>query len=91
MKAELVLVYKVWTEKVEQRILSSERTKEILKNTCLNIKNTQGIILHNDLGSQYTNHTFESSLSCHKKRYRTSLKPNYKNMEALTIIRECLL
>ena len=32
---------------------------EAVRNACLNIKNTNGIILHSDLGSQYTITEFE--------------------------------
>ena len=36
---------------------------EAVKNACLNVKDTKGIILHSDLGSQYTSQTFENYLS----------------------------
>ena len=34
-----------------------------VENACLNVRNTEGIILHSDLGSQYTSQTFEECLS----------------------------
>lgn len=36
---------------------------EVVKNACLNVKDTKGIILHSDLGSQYTSREFEEYLS----------------------------
>ena len=40
----------------------AELAVEAVKNACLNVKDTQGIILHSDLGSQYTSLVFESCL-----------------------------
>ena len=31
-----------------------------IKNACLNVKNTKGILLHSDLGVQYTSWAFEN-------------------------------
>lgn len=36
---------------------------EAVKNACLNVKDTKRIILHSDLGSQYTSREFEQYLS----------------------------
>ena len=36
---------------------------QAIKNACLNVKDTKGIILHSDLGSQYTSQMFEDYLS----------------------------
>ena len=33
-----------------------------VNNTCLNVKDTKGILLHSDLGTQYTSHAFEKYL-----------------------------
>lgn len=43
--------------------MTAELALEAVKNACLNVRNTQGIILHTDLGSQYTNQASESYLS----------------------------
>lgn len=43
--------------------MSAELTIEVVKIACLNVKDTKGVLLHSDLGSQYTSHTFESCLT----------------------------
>lgn len=43
--------------------MTAELAAEAVKNACLNVNDTRGIILHSDLGSQYTSQTFESYLS----------------------------
>lgn len=43
--------------------MTSELAVKAVKNACLNIKDTKGIILHSDLGTQYTNRLFEDYLS----------------------------
>ena len=45
--------------------MTVELAVEAVKSACLNVKDTQGIILHSDLGSQYTSQTFERYLSRH--------------------------
>ena len=45
--------------------MTADLALEAVKNACLNVKNTAGIIIHSDLGSQYTSDLFESYL---KKR-----------------------
>ena len=47
-----------------------------MENACLNVKITEGIILHSDLGSQYTSQLFESYLSNAKMRHSFSRKGN---------------
>lgn len=42
--------------------MTAELAVEAVKNACLNVRNTQGILLHSDLGSQYTSQTFENYL-----------------------------
>ena len=42
--------------------MTAELAVEAVKNACLNVKDTQGIILHSDLGSQYTSQLFENFL-----------------------------
>ena len=41
------------------RTMTAELALEAVKNACLNVSNTEGIILHSDLGSQYTGDLFE--------------------------------
>lgn len=43
--------------------MTAELAVEAVKNACLNVKDTSGIILHSDLGSQYTSMAFEGCLS----------------------------
>ena len=43
--------------------MTAELAVEAVKNACLNIRDTKGITLHSDLGSQYTSQIFESYLS----------------------------
>ncbi len=43
--------------------MTAELAVEAVKNACLNVKDTAGIILHSDLGSQYTSTAFENSLA----------------------------
>lgn len=43
--------------------MTAELAVEAVRNACLNVKDTKGIILHSDLGSQYTSQAFESYLS----------------------------
>lgn len=43
--------------------MTAELALEAVKNACLNVKNTEGIILHSDLGSQYTSNLFEGYLA----------------------------
>lgn len=42
--------------------ITAELAVKAVKNACLNAKNTNGIILHSDLGSQYTSSIFENYL-----------------------------
>ena len=42
------------------RNMTAALALEAVKNACLNVKNTTGIILHSDLGSQYTCRLFEN-------------------------------
>ena len=41
--------------------ITAELATQAVKNACLNIKDTEGIILHSDLGSQYTSEEFEAN------------------------------
>lgn len=42
--------------------MTAELAIEAVKNACLNVRETKGIILHSDLGSQYTSQSFEKFL-----------------------------
>ncbi|WP_337955049.1 DDE-type integrase/transposase/recombinase, partial [Garciella nitratireducens] len=42
--------------------MSARLAVKAVKNACLNVKNTKNIILHSDLGTQYTSHIFEDYL-----------------------------
>jgi putative transposase len=43
--------------------MSAEMAVRAVKNACLNVKVTEGILIHSDLGTQYTSKTFEDYLS----------------------------
>lgn len=43
--------------------MTAELALQAVKNACLNVKDTKGIILHSDLGSQYTSQLFENFIS----------------------------
>ena len=43
--------------------MTAELAVQAVKNACLNVKDTKGILLHSDLGSQYTSQMFEEYLS----------------------------
>ena len=66
--------------------MTAELAVEAVKNACLNAKDTSGIILHSDLGSQYTSMAFEGCLSERGILHSLSRKGNpYDNacMESL--------
>ena len=54
----------------------AELVTNAVKNACLNIKNTRGMILHSDLGSQYTSDIFENYLSSKGIKHSFSRKEN---------------
>lgn len=43
--------------------MTAELAVKAVENACLNVKNTEGILLHSDLGAQYTSQLFEDYLS----------------------------
>ncbi len=43
--------------------MTADLAVEAVKNACLNVRDTRRIVLHSDLGSQYTSQVFESCLS----------------------------
>lgn len=56
--------------------MTAELAKQAVVNACLNVENTKGILLHSDLGSQYTSHTFESFLASKGMIHSFSRKGN---------------
>ena len=42
--------------------MTAELVIEAVRNACLNVRETKGIILHSGLGSQYTSQSFEKFL-----------------------------
>lgn len=42
--------------------MTAELAVEAVENACLNVKSTEGIILHSDLGIQYTSQNFEACM-----------------------------
>ena len=56
--------------------IDAELATKAVKNACLNIKNTRGMILHSDLGSQYTSDIFENYLSSKGTKHSLSRKGN---------------
>lgn len=56
--------------------ITAELATKAVKNACLNISNTTGIILHSDLGSQYTSDEFESYLQAQGMVHSFSRKGN---------------
>ena len=43
--------------------MTAELAVKAVENACLNVRDTKGILLHSDLGSQYTSWAFEDCLS----------------------------
>lgn len=56
--------------------ITAELALQAVKNAVLNVKNTEGIILHSDLGSQYTSQLFEEYMTEHKFKHSFSRKGN---------------
>lgn len=56
--------------------MTAELALKAVKNACLNIKDTKGIILHSDLGTQYTSRLFEDYLSSKEIIHSFSRKGN---------------
>ncbi len=56
--------------------ITADLATQAVKNACLNIPNTNGIILHSDLGSQYTSDTFEKYLRTQGIQHSFSRKGN---------------
>jgi transposase len=58
------------------RNITVELATQAVKNVCLNIPGTKGIIVHSDLGSQYTIDEFESYLRAKGMQHYFSRKGN---------------
>ena len=58
------------------RNITAELANQAVKNACLNIKNTKGIVLHSDLGSKYTSDEFENYLKSQGILHSFSRKGN---------------
>ena len=56
--------------------ITAELATQAVKNACLNIPDTEGIILHSDLGSQYTSDEFENYLQSQGMLHSFSRKGN---------------
>lgn len=56
--------------------ITAELATQAVKNACLNIPDTEGIILHSDLGSQYTSDVFENYLQSQGMLHSFSRKGN---------------
>ena len=54
--------------------MTADLALKAVENACLNVKSTEGIILHSDLGSQYTSDLFENYLSKAKIKHSFSRK-----------------
>ncbi|WP_324826010.1 IS3 family transposase [Sinanaerobacter sp. ZZT-01] len=54
--------------------MSAELAVKAINNACLNVKNSEGIILQSDLGTQYTSELFERTLAKKKIRHSFSRK-----------------
>ena len=55
---------------------TAELAKKAVENSCLNVEDTTGIILHSDLGSQYTSAVFEDMLIEKNMKHSFSRKRN---------------
>lgn len=56
--------------------MTTELAIKAVENACLNVKDTKGIILHSDLGTQYTSIKFEDYLASKGIVYSFSSKGN---------------
>ncbi len=56
--------------------MTTELALKALENTCFNVYDTKGMILHSDLGSQYTSQLFENYLVKNKILHSFSRKGN---------------
>ena len=54
--------------------MTADLATKAVENACLNVDNTAGIILHSDLGTQYTSDSFERFLAKKKIHHSFSRK-----------------
>lgn len=54
--------------------MTAELAVKAVRNACMNVSDTEGIIIQSDLGTQYTNELFERYLTNHKIRHSFSRK-----------------
>lgn len=54
--------------------MTADLAVKAIENACLNVPNASGIILHSDLGTQYTSDQFESYLAKRKIHHSFSRK-----------------
>lgn len=58
------------------KIITAQLALQAVKNAVLNVKDTEGIIIHSDLGSQYTSQLFEDYMTGQKMKHSFSRKGN---------------
>lgn len=56
--------------------ITAQLALQAVKNAVLNVKDTEGIIIHSDLGSQYTSQLFEDYMTEQKIKHSFSRKGN---------------
>lgn len=56
--------------------MTAELAVKAVDNACINVKKTEGIILHSDLGTQYTSEKFNTCLTSKKMVHSFSRKGN---------------
>jgi len=56
--------------------MTAELAVKAVKNACINVRDTKGIVLHSDLGTQYTSRLFEDYLSSKEIVHSFSRKGN---------------
>jgi transposase len=58
------------------KFMTADLAVKAVQNACLNVKDTKGIILHSDLGTQYTSQKFEDYLASKRMLHSYSRKGN---------------
>ena len=67
------------------RTMIAELAIKAVKSDCLNVKDTKGILLHSDLGVQYTSHAFETCLKEREMLHSFSQKGTPYDMPVLNL------
>ena len=70
--------------------MTAELAVEAVKNACLNVRRTEGIILRSDLGGQYTSQTFENFLTFKGIPHSYSRKENPYDNSCIEAFRSVL-